>query len=253
LVARRLGFVPTFYYSPTDMGGARVVASGAVPGLSIQMIQRLKELRELLIVLAHVESGIDVGGIPLADMGMLRELNLDAPFEPAALARAIELDTSQRRAVFEIFDTDRESALGLVSFVEMMLSLFQETDSSRDATPFAFFQQREWRLIHHMREGMRWYCLGRQPAFRDRQAALRADEIKTLRAQLLGRAARDEAFFRSCWVLEEVDGLHVRDYITQIVAPSSARLRVRQLMDHAGLDAELLVAEDLGYVGPETV
>jgi len=77
----------------------------------------------------------------------------------------IRLSVAQRRELFELFNTDREPALSLVGFIDMMLSLFQETDSYFDHSPLAFYQQREWRLIHHMRESAIWYCLGDSQAF----------------------------------------------------------------------------------------
>ena len=47
LESRRIGIVPTIYYSPTDIYGRRFTAGAEeVPGLNVQIIQRLNELRE---------------------------------------------------------------------------------------------------------------------------------------------------------------------------------------------------------------
>ena len=255
LVSRQLGIVPTVYYSPTDRFGRRFTGDpGSIAGLNIQMIQRLKELRELCILLAQIERDIDIDGPPLPGDAVLTALNLTLPFEQAIEARVRQLPLAERRRLFTLFNIDRDYALNLVSFIEMMFSLFQETDSSIDGSALAFYQQREWRLIHHMRDGTSWYCLGDQPAFRNPLAPARSSQIAHLRRLLNASAPspRDDAYFKSCWLLEEVDGSPVRAFLKCVVAPAADVDRFSRLLRDASCRAELVAAEELGYVGSPT-
>jgi hypothetical protein len=244
--------MPTHYYAPGDMFGSRIVdRKSAVPGLSSQLIQRLKELRELMVVLALIEATPQPKSGQVADRARLRALGLDLPFEPGILAQIDALSREESDRVYELFSTDRDAAYHLVSFIDMMLSLFQQTDSPINGAVLAFYEQREWRLIHHMREGQEWYCLAGQPLFRDRNAIHRQPEIAELR-KLCDRFAhepRSEDYFEHCWLLEEVDGEEVHAYIDCIVAPSSALASVRDLARREGCRAEIIAAEELGFRG----
>jgi hypothetical protein len=249
LSARRLGIVPTVYFSPSDIFGHRFLPGGGeAPGLNIQIVQRLKELRELLIVHAMIERSVTTAdGSQLPGDDVLHALDLRLPFEDEIVRRVYALSDDDRRRVFDLFDIDRELALGLVSFTEMMLSLFQETDSSADAGVLAFYQQREWRLIHHMREGMLWYCLGEQPVFRNPFATMRRKEIERLKSIVNEVAAseRSESYFKHCWLLEQVDGVHVNQFIANVVVPARMLQRVREAVRRAECPAEVTPAEDL--------
>lgn len=251
LVARRIGIIPTNYYSPTDLAGRRFEANAdATPGLNIQMMQRLKELRDVSIVLAMIESSLVVEGRELPSNAQLSALNLNLPFEGEVVNRIGNLSKEERLRVFQLFDIDRDSATSLVSFIEMMLSSYQETDSRFGGDELAFFQQREWRLIHHMRRGMIWYCLGKQPDFRDPVARHRASAINDIR-RVLGRAdARSEEYYRSCWLLESVNDKLVRDFISDIIVPRVAVDAVTRLVDKFGCAAQVTAAEELGYEQP---
>jgi hypothetical protein len=250
VASRQLGIVPTIYYSPTDRSGHRFRSfDGGIGGLNIQMIQRLKELRDVCILLAYIERGLDIGGPPLPGEDILKALNLSLPFEAATEDRVRRLSIVERSRVFSLFNIDRDSALSLVSFIEMMFSLFQETDSSIDATILAFYQQREWRLIHHMREGTSWYCLGQQPLFRNPLARARAGEIAELRRLLETTSGqrRDESYFRACWLLETVDDEPIREFVTCVIAPAAGIAAVRRILRASSCHAEVVAAEDLGY------
>lgn len=251
LLSRRLGFLPTNYFAPTDMFGARDGA-GRVPGLNLQMIQRLKETRELLILLAYLEQGLEIGDYVLPSLDKLEALQLDLPYEPKAMARVRALSPCERRRIFELFDIDRPAALDLVDYLEMMFGLFQETDSTRDATPYAFYRQREWRLIHHERTGMQWYCLGSQPSFRNPLARDRLEQVNALRAHLSRHRRPDpEGYFRGCWVLEEVDGLRPADYVNAIIVPRRSVQRASLIAREFGCPAAVVAAEDCGYEPPD--
>jgi hypothetical protein len=213
------------------------------------MIHRLKELRELLILLATIERSITVDDFTLPGEEILRALGLTLPFEDGIMRKIYGLAPDERERIFQLFNIDRELALNLVSFTEMMLSLYQETDSTIDGQVLAFYQQREWRLIHHMRVGMTWYCLGNQPEFRNPLAADRQLEIRQLRENmgiLTGRRL-DEEYFRHCWVLEEVDSEPIKEYVTGIVAPGAAIHSIQERVRSLGCTADVIAAEEFGY------
>jgi hypothetical protein len=247
----RIGFAPTFYFSPRDVVGIRFLPSAQrPPGLGLQIINRLRELRELMIILAYIEQGICVDGEEFVNAGILSSLGLDLPFEPEVMAKIFSQPPERRRELLQLFSTDRESAVSLVGFIDMMLSLFQETDSTIDGEELAFYQQREWRLIHHMRLGASWYSLGEQPDIRNPLAKHRTTEIRYLRKSLEQGAGRkrSEGYFSSCWVLEQVDGRRLSDYISSIIVPERQHSKVLKLVRHEKLDADVFAAEDFGFV-----
>lgn len=247
LQSRRLGILPTIYFSPTDMFG-EALGIGGIPGLNLQMIQRLKELRDLLILLAGIEADLEVTGGTLPPRDMIDSLGYDLPFEGRIVETIRSMPAERRKAVFELFNIDRSPALDLVSYVEMMMGLFQQTDSKIDGTPYAFYQQKEWRLIHHMRDGMIWYCLGPQPEFRDAYAWDRQPQIASLRRLIEELAGpRDEDYFSNCWLLEEVDGRPVSDHITMVIVPKRARHLAAHLLDRYAVPAQLVDAEEFGF------
>jgi hypothetical protein len=246
--ARHIGFVPTFYFSPDDLMGRRFHGLGA-PGLGLQIIHRLRELRELMIILAHIERSVRVGDHVLVDAATLKSLDLDLPLEPEIMENISRLSLKKRADLVKHFNTDRESAVNLVGFIDMMLSLFQETDSTIDGEQLAFYQQREWRLIHHWRLGVRWYSLGHQPPIRNPLAKERSTEIAHIRGVLERCSGRErsESYFASCWVLETIDEMRPLDFIGSIIVPNEQLPRVRCLLGEEGVPADLHAAEDFGF------
>lgn len=250
MTSRQVGFVPTTYFTPSNIAGGRFNVMGSTaPGLGLQIIHRLRELRELMIILAHIEQSATVGDQELADINILRSLDLDLPFEREIMNRISGLSQNARSDLLGFFSTDRESALSLVGFIDMMLSLFQETDSTIDGEELAFYQQREWRLIHHMRLGTIWYCLGAQPYLRNPLANDRQDAILHLRSLLekCAGTSRSPDYFRNCWVLEEVDGVRISEYVRLIIVPGRELKRVRRLVRSEAIGADVAAAEDFGF------
>src|SRR5205823_2000908 len=147
-----------FYFIPSSFSGNRFKANGTqLPGLSLQLIQRLKELRDLVIALAIIESSVVCDGFRFPPPHVIRELELNLPFHAELVETLYGLNMSEKKKIVKLLNTDRESSLNLASFLEMMLNLFQETDSTIDDSVLAFYEQREWRLIHHMRAGLKWH------------------------------------------------------------------------------------------------
>lgn len=252
-ISRILGIMPTTYFTPSDIFGEEYSPNmRATPGLSLQIIQRLKELRDILVILALIEHSLVIEeGFSLPGLDILKQLNLDnLPFETEAVDKTLQLTAFQRKKIFELFNTDRLNAFDMIGYVEMMFSLFQETDSSIDGASLAFYQQREWRLIHHMRHGMKWYCLGRQPAFKNPHLPAKINrilEIRKILKRVSGHNHLSEKYFSGCWLLEEVDGLPVKEYISSIITPADFKDDVRRIAENLKCRAKIYVAEDFGY------
>jgi len=248
--SRQIGILPTAYYSPADMFGSRFEFDRSrVPGLNLQVIQRLKEIRELMIVIAAIERDLKVGDFTFPGDDVLKALDLNLPFQEEVMTAVYRMTRTQRTDLFNLFNTDRDIALNLISFIDIMLSLFQETDSTIDGSMFAFYQQREWRLVHHMRDGMVWYSLGAQPSFRDPFAPHRQVQILELRnelARIMGKPV-ERTYLDHCWLLEAIDEIPIADFISSVIVPRRLQQFAARLLREVGSSAELIVSEDLGY------
>lgn len=248
--ARRIGIAPTSYYSPNDIFGERYAGSlGTTPGLNYQIISRLKEVREILTVLSYVEGDLKKDGYTFPNSDELSSLGFDLKYDQPLLERLKRMRKLEKEHIFRLFYLDREPAFNLVGFVNMMLNLFQQTDSSLSDDILAFYQQREFRLIHHMRRGAIWYSLGKHPEFLNPLHTAKEKEIKFLREILSNPQSkqRTEHFYRHCWVLESVDGFTIRDYVDHIVAPAREISWVRAETERFGLGVSVIPAEDYGY------
>ncbi|MDA4844964.1 hypothetical protein [Hoeflea poritis] len=249
--ARRIGIVPTSYYSPNDIFGDSFSAEhGSIPGLNFQIISRLKEIREILIVLSYIESGIKKDNYKFPEYSELKEIDFALKYNEDILEHITLMSNEKKKELFGLFNLDREPGFNLVGFVNMMLNLFQQTDSSINEDILAFFHQREFRLIHHMRQGAIWYSLGNHPEFLNPLASEKSDEISSLKdAIVLGRKRppRDE-YFQHCWLLESVDGWHIRNYIDHVIAPRSEKEWVRSEFLKFDVEVNVFEAEQFGYL-----
>ncbi len=247
LGARRLGFVPTLYYTRKSISGLDHNEE-KFPN-QIDLIQRLKEIRDVLIVLSYIEAGIDVDGYVLPDKKILNLLEIDLPYEEKIMSNILKLRKRTRRYILDKFNTDREMALNLVGSVEVLLSLFQEADSSLDETYLAFFEQREWRIVHQMRPGTLWYCLGAKPDFQNPHAERMQREIQALR-RLITRVLgpRPKGYFDNTWVLAEIDGLPAAAYIDEVVVPREKVRDVQEILNTSHLQPEIVVAQEVSVL-----
>lgn len=256
ITSRRLGIVPTSYYSPNDVFGDRYQGGASkVPGLNYQIISRLKELREVLIVIAFIESGLTISS-PLSkkrytfpEPSQLAELGYGLPFNRELIQRLKGLSKSEKLDLFSFFDLDRDPAFNLVGFVDMMLNLFQQSDSSLNDDIFAFFQQREFRLIHHMRKGSIWYSLGKHPEFLNPLFNEKYDEIKAICAgieKVRGEKASED-YLKHCWLFESIDGRHSRNCIHHVVAPHRDIAWIESKLKSYSLNIQVLKAEKYGF------
>lgn len=220
--ARELGIVPTFYY----YNNQTMDPVGKIPGLGEQIIERLDETRTLFSILSYIETMANPERTDLfQSQEKLREMGIVVAFEQNIQNKLARLPEELAKLFFELLDTDRVPGWNLVDFINMMLSLYQKTDSTVEDAPLAFFQQREWRLVHHMCEGLNWFGLGNHHAYRNPNALAFAKNIK--RIQDLAKdlsSSKDKDyfswFFDHCWVMAGTYKKHFRDYIREIVVPA---------------------------------
>jgi hypothetical protein len=221
LEARDLGIAPTVYYYRNDLGaGARRTA-----GLGSQIVERLDEIRSVFSVLSYIEAQANVGvdEVAFPPAGKLREMGIQIRFQKEIEDAVKRLTSEQAALIFKLFNTDRVPSWNLVDFIEIMLSLYQTTDSTIEDAPLAFFHQREWRLVHHMMPGLIWFGLGNQSARRDPWAAEFHNDRREIRNYLRCGSQKSESdmarYFDHCWVLAGTETRLFRDFVRQIVVP----------------------------------
>ena len=221
LEARALGIAPTVYYYRHDLGaGSRRTA-----GLGAQIVERLDEIRSVFSVLSYIEAqanaGIDDVAFPSAQK--LKEMGIRVKFQKDIEAALAGLTTREAALIFRLFNTDRVPAWNLVDFIEIMLSLYQTTDSTIEDAPLAFFHQREWRLVHHMMPGLIWFGLGNQSHRSDPWAQEFRNDRREIRRFISGASHKSESdlawYFDYGWVLAGTETRHFRDFVRQIVVP----------------------------------
>lgn len=232
---RTLGICPVSYTYRHVHGGARPgeVAGGTVAGLGSQIVSRLMEIATVFSVLSRIEARARPDERWALPTELLDEIDVGPKFEPLVEQRLRRLDQRSAAHLLEYFDTDRVAAWNIVDFVHLLLSLYQSADSTIDGTPLAFFNQREWRLVFHTRRGLEWIGVGTHPEYRDPAARRMHDRRQALRRFLASGAARrraDDAYLQGCWALHSVDGLHFRDFISEIVVPAGYVAAARELV-----------------------
>lgn len=234
--------MPTVYYYKYD----KYNSSKKTAGLGSQIIERLDEMRGLFSVLSYIEAKADVGkNAPvMPSVEDLQSMDIRVRHQKDIEAELARLSMKDASFVFRLLNTDRVSAWNLVDFVEIMLSLYQTTDSTIEDAPLAFFHQREWRLVHHMMDGLVWFGLGNHFGGRDPFAQHFRDEkhkisewVKKIFSQRLKEIEKEkkekyiEWVFNHSWVLTGTQELHFRDFVHEIVAPEDYCQKVQQLVD----------------------
>lgn len=234
--ARSMGILPVCYYY--DAAHAMPFGVEYVAGMSRQLVNRLDEVRVLLAVLAHVEA-LAFKDNPqarevLLNRAALTALGIDPKFEDRVNTALSKLSPTSAAAIVEVFNTDRSPAWQIYDNIELLLSLYQTADSTCDGAVFGFFMQREWRLIHHKINHLKWFSLGRQPDFSDPAAGQFAEArnsmsrwMRELRAKQ--RKETTESYLKSCWVLAEMHNLPFRNYISELVVPGTAVPNVERM------------------------
>ena len=240
--ARRIGLAPTKYFTRSNIKGHRHRDdTGEVAGLDTQVLQRLMEIRELCTILSYIERSLADDGRKehsnsiFPSEQLLKDLGIIPLIEEDRLNDLLSLSVDERVSIAKHFWTKRVRGIDLISFVDMLLGLFQETDSKEGDDLLAFYQQREWRLVHHMRHGNIWYSPGRIHPITNPLARLRIEEMNFIRQSVnFIRGATSEEYFRGCWLLESADGLQAKDFVTHVIVPSAALFDARQILDRYG-------------------
>lgn len=228
IVARRMGALPTLYYYK---------ASGGLEGGPEDILRRLAEIRDLLAVLNHAEEQSGMVRIPYTQSEIAEERTTAEALDliakaPNADADFREIGVALARKIFKVFDTDRRSAWQLVDKLDSILGLFQNTDSSIEDSPLAFYEQREWRIPFLSQSNLEWYSLGGNPKIRDPHYAKHCDnagEILANMQKLRGRPLSSEEI-RSTWILTQVDNRPFADFIAHLVCPNTLESRVEDLL-----------------------
>lgn len=221
LEARHIGILPTIYYYKDWPNGQDLTCKKLASGLCSQLINRLDEIRNILSILSHIEAiASDESTLLFPSREKLFDMGITPKFETAVQSRLNRLTPKNAKYIFSFFDTDRVASWNLVDYIKMLFSFYQTVDSSLCDEPLVFFQQREWRLIHHMRKGLQWFCLGNCALFADssrykfRQAR---NDIRRFLESRLGRLNEDRMV--NFWVIAEVDNKPFREMIREIVVP----------------------------------
>lgn len=217
LDARELGIMPTVYYYRHDIENPYT----RMAGLGSQIVERLDEIKCLFSVLSYIEAKAH-NQLPQPEI--LRSMGVEVRYQKDIEAALAKLKPEDTELIFRLFNTDRVPAWNLVDFIGIMLSLYQTTDSTIEDAPLAFFQQREWRLVHHMMRGLTWFGIGDHPPARDplaNQFRYAKEEIKKFLYSVFSKKGKHDLtwFFNHSWVLEGTDELHFRDYVREIVVP----------------------------------
>jgi len=233
--ARALGVMPTVYYYRHDISNPLTKTAG----LGSQVVERLDEIRSLFSILSYIEAKSNAG--PEDDMVFpppetLKSMGIHVRYQDDIEAELANIKAKEAALVLRLFNTDRVPAWNLVDFVEIMLSLYQTTDSTIEDAPLAFFQQREWRLVHHMMEGLRWFGLGKHPSYQDPFAedfVSAVQEIKNFVRRTSPTKREDHLawFFNNCWVLVGTAERRFRDFVREIVVPESLRKQAKAVVD----------------------
>jgi hypothetical protein len=231
LEARQLGILPVHYYYRSVYDGGVKPEGMKEEGLGSYIISRLEEIRSILCILSHVEALSRPGDAVFFTMERLNKHGIKPIDENKVSGLLGRMSKREARRIYDVFDTDRVRAWSLGNAIDMLWSLYQTTDSYITGEPLAFFRQREWRLIHHMRSGMRWYSLGSHEPSVDTHAHEFRSERKSMRELLSERfGTLNEKEMQFFWVLAEVGRLPFRDFVREVVVPEEYRDRAEKVV-----------------------
>jgi hypothetical protein len=127
--ARALGVMPTVYYYRHDIGNPYRKTAG----LGSQIVERLDEVRSLFSILSYIEAWENTSpddGLIFPSAEMLKRMRIQVRYQKEIEAELTKLKAQDAALINQLFNTDRVPAWNLVDFVEMMLSLYQTTDST---------------------------------------------------------------------------------------------------------------------------
>jgi hypothetical protein len=214
-------------------------------GLGWQIIERLDEARTVFSVLSYLESWANKGPDDLIypSPERLKELGILIRYQPEIAQALAILKTKEAELILRLFDTDRVPAWNLVDFIQILLSLYQSVDSTIADAPLAFFRQKEWRLVHHMTEHLRWFGLGHHKSYRNPLQRKYAGAINELSSFIRNstnkkNAAHSDWYLNYCWVLTGTTDRNFRDFVHEIVVPENYVAQAKALVDSLHFAAE---------------
>lgn len=217
--ARNFGFSPVLYYTPVDFFGKNILGPAlAEPlGLSMHLLQALRQVWELLVAVSHIEAGRYISGdAKLPSKEELLSLGLTLSKGEEKIEQAVARLTSKEREKFlKCLDTDRFGAAALAEHIEILLSLFQRTDSLHKDGILEWYNEREFRLVFHQSERLVWRRLVNAPD----------EEYKALLDCIYGdtlnipREAYSISFRRAMNILQYCEERHVRKSISFLGFP----------------------------------
>ncbi|WP_299970577.1 hypothetical protein [uncultured Roseobacter sp.] len=246
-VGRRIGLMPTIYYSPTDSQGfLSTDDSTAEIGVSLQLIQSLYDLRNVmtsLLVLEHAYSKYD-DTTDLASLDLSEILGKKVSELPA-FKLANSLSKFKLDLLTEPFNFHRLPAIYLLDHLEIVLTLFQSSDDLQTGVALDYFQQREWRLVQHFHPSLFWYSLGDHADYKDENRRSRLLQRREIQAKI----GRSQGYLNACWVLESIDGVPIRDLVSFVSAPNESLDLIGQDISDLFPSATFVPAEDLGFDG----
>jgi hypothetical protein len=231
--ARAFGITPTVYYYRHDLGNPAFRTAG----LGAQIVERLDEIRSVFSILSYIEANANAGEDDTAypPPEKLRSMGIHVRYQSEIEAELAKLKARDAALIFRLFNTDRVPAWNLVDFIEIMLSLYQTTDSTLENAPLAFFHEKEWRLVHHMMTGLIWFGLDKHPARRNPWATEFESDIRNIRNFIRRATQKNEDhltwFLSHCWVLAGTEQLHFRDFVREIVVPEGFCKDARRIVD----------------------
>lgn len=242
---RRMGAVPVYYvYDAFEPSDGKRYNQGDL-NLTKEIRFGLRDLRSLTIAVARLEAKAANPKRNTLDTEMLDRNDYVLKGDPVIQRRIEQLDRRTAWAVVDLLDTDRGPAWSLVDLIEIMLSLFQKTDyhpsdPDQQMQMYAYFKQREWRIVRLYNPHLRCQRLGLDNDMDGDQKIL-PDERNELRGRLhKHNKGWDDEYLNDCAILRGTsgtDGSPARnffDFVEEVVCPSDAADEVAQLIEPDG-------------------
>lgn len=242
LHARTLGIVPTIYYYKTENEDPD---SSPDSGVSAEILNRLAEVRRILIAIAHVETkAFPQKKERYRDKSYLAKHGLTLEDESAVWRSLHALTQSDARHMYDCLNNERVAAWNLAEWIEMTLSMFQTADSKVRNRHLAYFSQREWRVIQHFSETINCWPLDRQvrqefDSFAQR--ALTSAESQILR---INEEFGVEIPANDCFLLHSAQGIKFRHFVQEVICPTKHANNTEKILTSLSIEATVRCVGD---------
>ena len=223
-----LGILPVIHYYDYEMDNTKKGNS-----LSPYIVDRLFEIRNILAVLSHLKAIAHPELSYAFDRKTLGDMGVNIHYEKTIEKLLEKVSREEARLIFRYFSTDRVPMWNLVESIDILLSLFQSVHSRSRNRPLAYYEQREWRLIHHNSKSNTAYSLG-DSSWVDRpddfEIRKKKKVVHELIRPMIDCSPHLKLNISRSWVLESVNNRHFRDYISQVVVPKSCEEEARSMI-----------------------